>query len=399
MRYAVRAAALLAASLLVIAGCGPAETPSVIYVTTSPGGTAAATGSPGAASASAATPSNAGTLPPLPTPTPPPVRHEYLLYESGSPITNGFRPEVWVVKANGTGNHKIADGPDEPQLSPPTHQIAASWSHDGSVVHFVKYTTGTPYCLPQITNIPIDGGAAVPVNASLTNQDDNFIWSPDDTRIAFRHWVGQPNCVMNSVDNRTNLVIMNADGTNKHTVATTVSYDITAWTSDGTGLIGHSKTVITQAVRVNPTTGIATNIGPLSGSYTPAVSPNGTGVAFISGGKLHVVNANGSGAINLGVTGSTDYGPVWSPDGTSIAFQRTTSGTVKIVVVKLPGPTATMLYNAGASYLNGIPCWSPDSQRVAMAVHSGPVVVAKADGTSATPLPGLSDIRMWSWQP
>jgi len=41
------------------------------------------------------------------------------------------------------------------------------------------------------------------LSVSLTNHDDNFIWSPDDTKIVYRHWVGQPNCVQDTIDNRT----------------------------------------------------------------------------------------------------------------------------------------------------------------------------------------------------
>jgi Tol biopolymer transport system component len=372
----------------------------------------AANGSP-ASSASTATSSPTAPAPnisgflatkapastPTPTPTPVPVRGQYLLYQSGVDTSTGFMPQIWVVKADGTGNRKIADGPNEPMASPPTHEIDAVWSKDGSVLHIVKYLTGntsSTYCLPQITNVPIDGGSAQTLNVSLTNHDDDFLWSPDGTKIAFRRWVGQPTCVQNTVDNRTNLMMMNADGSNVHAIASNVTYGITAWTSDGSALVGLNAD-FDQAVRVNPSTGAATAMGP-SNATSIAVSPDGSGIAFVTSGRLHVVGSNGTGAVDLGAASSTDYGPIWSPDGTAIAVQRQVSGTTKVVVIHVPSPAATLLYGA-TNGLNGFPCWAPTSARVAISVNGGPIVVVNANGTSAAPLSGLTDVRLLSWQP
>lgn len=396
MRRALRSAAFVATLSLVVAACGTAgATPS-----SGQSGSAGSTATVTPTSTPTATPT--ATLKPTPTPkpTPVPVRGQYLLYRTSIDLTDGFRPQLWVVKADGTGRHKIVDGPDEPIASPPTHDLDATWSHDGAVLHVVKYATGTSvatHCTPQISNIPIDGGPALPVGASLTNQDDNFIWSPDDTKIVFRHWVAQPDCVQDIVDNRTNLMMMNADGTGQHVIAHNVTYQVEAWTTDGTSLIGHDTDNWIQALRIDPANGHATSIGPSSADSTK-VSPDGTGIAFVTSSNLHVVNSNGTGPLDLSAAPATDFGPVWSPNGTKLAFQRTIGSAIKIDVITLPAPAATVLRST-ASGLNGSPCWSPTGLRVAFSLNGGAIVVVNSNGTGATSLPGISDVRLLSWQP
>ena len=414
MRHAVRVAAFLTTLTLIVSACASSSaTP-----TNSPGGptpspTPTAPAKPGATPTSNATakPTAAPTptpkptatptaiTTPKPTPSPTPVRGVDLLYKASVATSGGSMPQIWVVKTDGTGKLKIADGPDEPMIDPPTHDIDASWSHDGSTIHVVKYATGTSlatYCMPQITNYSVDGGPGHHVNATLSNQDDNFMWSPDDTKIYFRHWVGQPDCVQNTVDDTTKLMVMNSNGTGRHTIATNITYDIVGLTSDGSSLIGVDKNTY-QAVLVNPANGHATPIGPSSpGSAT--VSPNGKGVAFVLSDRLHVVNSNGTGAIDLSAPPATDYGPVWSPNATKIALQRTTGSTLKIDVITLPSPTPTVIESTSAGMM-GDPCWSPNGARIAMSINGGPLVVVNSNGTGAVSVPGVTSVQLLSWQP
>lgn len=395
MRQASRIPVLSFAVLVAAAACSSSTGPSPLLTPS---------GAPASASTFATTPPPTTPVPtatpaPTPTPTSAPVRHQYLLYSASVNVSGGFLPSIWVVKADGTGRHKIADGFNEASVSPPTHMIDAAWSHDGSVVHVITYSVSSnasTFCTPTIKDYPIDGGAARTVAATLTNHDDNFIWSPDGTRIVFRHWTGQPNCVQDIVDPDTSLVMMNADGSNRHTIASGVTYAITAWTADGTGLIGVDPDT-GRAVSVNPSNGTSTFIGPLAASY-PAVSPDGTGVAFITSDRLHVANANGTGAIDLGATSATDFNPVWSQDGTAIAFVRTVGPTNKVVVVHLPSPTVTTLYSTTAN-LDPAMVWSPDSASVTFSLMDGAIVVAKADGSGSQALSGTSGGVVLSWQP
>jgi len=161
MRYPVRAAGFLAALALVVGACASGAASPSPAASTVPSATATPTATATATAKPTATPKPTPKPTATPKPTPTPVRGQYLLYRTSIVVSGGFRPQFWVVKADGTGRHKIVDGPNEPEASPPTHDIDAAWSHDGSIVHIVTYGTSssvTTYCTPRISNLPIDGG-------------------------------------------------------------------------------------------------------------------------------------------------------------------------------------------------------------------------------------------------
>ena len=93
---------------------------------------------------------------------------------------------------------------------------------------------------------------------------------------------------------------------------------------------------------------------------TPALSPDGKEVAFASGGDLWVVPANG-GEAHLLVSGpSEESRPLYSPDGTRIAFQSTRTGANDIYVLTIAtGALERITYSDAGITLDA---WSHDGQ-------------------------------------
>lgn len=65
----------------------------------------------------------------------------------------------------------------------------------------------------------------------------------------------------------------------------------------------------------------------------PAISPDGTTIAFAYKGDLYSVSVNGGEARQLTTHAAFDSHPVWSPDSKKIAFQSNREGSLDIFVI------------------------------------------------------------------
>lgn len=75
----------------------------------------------------------------------------------------------------------------------------------------------------------------------------------------------------------------------------------------------------------------------------PAMSPDGETIAFSYRGDIYLVSANGGVATPLTVHGAHDTLPVWSPDGSQIAFASDRYGNFDIFLAPAIGGSATRL--------------------------------------------------------
>jgi TolB protein len=149
---------------------------------------------------------------------------------------------------------------------------------------------------------------------------------------------------------------------------------------------------------------------PARGNSSPAWSPDGRRIAFVSGrgtciGDGHfvgernagtgevdisVANADGSGLRRVTRGPGVDCAPAWSPDGRKIAFQRSVVRREEdkvvgfefdIYVINADGSEER---NLSGDALSADPIWSPDGRKIAF--WSGPdgnggVYVMNADGS------------------
>jgi TolB protein len=148
--------------------------------------------------------------------------------------------------------------------------------------------------------------------------------------------------------------------------------------------------------------------------FDPVWSPDGSMIAFRShrdgNEEVYVMNADGSDQRNLTASPRSDYSPEWSPDGLRIAFatdRDSDSGGNDIYTVNVDSTDLQRLTIAGG--IDEYPSWSPDGRLIVYACTGGrrnpdgggdfEVCLMNADGTGhrqLTDAEGVSDYPAWS---
>lgn len=110
-------------------------------------------------------------------------------------------------------------------------------------------------------------------------------------------------------------------------------------------------------------------------------------------GEIYTMKPDGTAVkrITFPYGGNTD--PVWSPDGTRIAFKSASRTNYEISVMNFDGSGRRQLTNTAEA--ESEPTWSPDGRKIAF-VRGGEIWVMNADGTGQV---NLTKNPAYDWQP
>ena len=221
--------------------------------------------------------------------------------------------------------------------------------------------------------------------------------SPDGSQVAF----------VSNQDNDMEIYRMDADGSNETRLTNSAENDLSpAWSPDGTQIAfssyrdGNMEIYLMDASDGSNLTRLTYNSSPPYASidYGPSWSPDGTQIAFQSyrnrsccppnqNIEIYKMDSDGSNQTRLTNDVASDTVPVWSPDGTQIAFNSNRTGDSEIFVMDTDGLYPTNLTENLAE--DSMATWSPDSSEIAFGSdRSGgeEIYVMGADGSSPTPL-------------
>jgi Ca2+-binding RTX toxin-like protein len=137
-------------------------------------------------------------------------------------------------------------------------------------------------------------------------------------------------------------------------------------------------------------------------AWSPVWSPDGSRIAFLSSRlgrvSLFVSTLTGS-AVHVGSPAGMDAQPSWSADGSRLAFASTLAGDTDVWVVGVTGAGLARLTTSADA--ESSPSWAPDSSRIVYARNGGQpgVWTIRPDGGGAAPLwstSGLVGRTRWS---
>jgi Tol biopolymer transport system component/imidazolonepropionase-like amidohydrolase len=136
---------------------------------------------------------------------------------------------------------------------------------------------------------------------------------------------------------------------------------------------------------------------PVRGIMHPAVSPDGSQVAFAAVGDLWTMPIGGT-PRRLTDDASLETDPAWSPDGKSLAYSSDRDGFMNIWMRDMQSGADRQITRGSAAAMQG--AWSPDGSRIAFSDPEGQIQVVDVRSGAVTKVHDhLNDAGRASWSP
>lgn len=229
-----------------------------------------------------------------------------------------------------------------------------SWSPDGSRIVFYSEREGNA----EIYVMDADGGNQKRLTS--TPSDEGYpMWSPDGGTITFD----------SDRDGNFEIYAMNTDGSGVRRLTNHPARDVSAsWSPNGKQIAFMSDRDGGFDVYVMNVDGSNTTRRTTTGTaWFPVWSPDGSRLAFHVGRDIHVVAREGSALTRLTTDPANGMYPTWSPDGSKIGFMSWRNGRTELFVMNADGSDQRLLSSMESGDAID-PRWSPDGRKIAF-VH------------------------------
>ncbi|MFC1529618.1 TolB family protein [Gemmatimonadota bacterium] len=253
--------------------------------------------------------------------------------------------EIWLMNADGSALQAITDSP---------HRDAGpAWSPDGSQIAF--YTHQAEHDMTwSLWIMDADGSGRQRLTDGYDVRDAQICWSPDGTRILFSR----------NIDTTFELWLIDPDGTDA-TQISGINGGGPDWCAANGRIVyntANSEASSNAIVAIDPDGANPDTLISGEGSfYEPVWSPDGSRIAYSFEGErsynIWVMNADGSDPVQLTDNDHWDSGAEWSPDGSQILFCSMRNDNFELYLMNADGTDERKITTTSVHAIQ--PAWRP----------------------------------------